>query len=64
LDHLISLDAVGDGKVPVAGTRSRDVPGLWLVGYGEWTGPASATLIGVMRAARSTAVEIGGFLGV
>lgn len=32
------------------GTRSRDVPEQWLVGDGEWTGPASATLIGVMRA--------------
>ena len=62
LDHLISLAAVEDGKVPVAGTRSRDLPGLWLVGYGEWTGPASATLIGVMRTARSTAAEIDAFL--
>ncbi|KGH19904.1 FAD-dependent pyridine nucleotide-disulfide oxidoreductase, partial [Comamonas thiooxydans] len=36
--------------------------GLWLVGYGEWTGPASATLIGVMRTARSTAEEVEQYL--
>jgi hypothetical protein len=32
------------------------------VGYGEWTGLASATLIGVTRTARSTANEIAQFL--
>ena len=31
---------------------------LWLRGYGEWTGFASATLIGIGRSARSTAEEI------
>ena len=41
-----------------AGTRSAADPGLWLVGYGEWTGYASATLIGVGRSARATAREI------
>jgi hypothetical protein len=35
---------------------------LWLVGYGEWTGAASATLIGVTRTARSTVSEIDTFL--
>lgn len=29
------------------GTKCPKVPGLWLVGYGQWTGFASATLIGV-----------------
>ena len=33
-------------------------PRLWLVGYGEWTGFASATLTGVMRSARDTARQI------
>jgi hypothetical protein len=33
-------------------------PRLWLLGYGEWTGFASATLIGVGRSARSTAAEV------
>ena len=41
-----------------AGTRSALEPRLWLVGYGEWTGYASATVIGVGRTARSTAREI------
>ncbi len=62
LDHLMPLGIVEDGKVAVEGTRSRDVPGLWLVGYGEWSGLASATLIGVMRTARSTASEVDAFL--
>jgi hypothetical protein len=29
-----------------------------LVGYGDWTGMASATLIGVTRTARSTADQV------
>lgn len=39
--------------------RAVDEPRLWLVGYGEWTGFASATLVGVMRSARDTARQIG-----
>lgn len=59
LDHLASLGVVGaDGRVAVAGTRSTEEPRLWLVGYGEWTGFASATLVGVGRGARATADEI------
>ena len=46
-----------------AGTRSLAEPRLWLVGYGEWTGYASATLIGVGRSARATVDEIGRALG-
>jgi putative flavoprotein involved in K+ transport len=44
--------------VRVEGTRSVEEPRLWLVGYGDWTGFASATLLGVMRTARSTVAEI------
>jgi hypothetical protein len=29
-------------------------PRLWLVGYGEWTEFASATLVGVGRCARAS----------
>ncbi|PLC47957.1 pyridine nucleotide-disulfide oxidoreductase [Pollutimonas subterranea] len=59
LQHLESLGIVGpDGKVALSGTQSVDIPGLWLVGYGEWTGFASATLIGVMRYAKATALEV------
>ena len=59
LAHLQSLGVISpDGKVDVAGTRSLQEPRLWLLGYGEWTGLASATLIGVGRSARATAEEI------
>lgn len=64
LSHLAGLGVVGeDGRVATNGTRSVEEPGLWLVGYGDWTGAASATLIGVMRTARSTVAEIAVALG-
>lgn len=56
------LDPLGvvkeGGRVAAEGTRSIDEPRLWLVGYGSWTGFASATLIGVGRSARDTAREV------
>lgn len=63
LEHLAPLNLVGsDGRIPTeragAGTRAASEPRLWLVGYGEWTGFASATLIGVGRSARATVQEI------
>lgn len=59
LDHLRPLGVVGpEGRVAVEGTRSVAEPRLWLVGYGEWTGFASATLVGVGRSARATVAEI------
>lgn len=59
LEHLRPLDVIEDeGRVDVEGTRALRQPGLWLVGYGDWTGAASATLIGVTRSARSTVAEI------
>ena len=69
LGHLAPLGVVGDdGRVPIeaggAGTRSAGEPRLWLVGYGEWTGFASATLIGVGRSARATVQEITAALAV
>jgi NADPH-dependent 2,4-dienoyl-CoA reductase/sulfur reductase-like enzyme len=69
LGHLEPLGVVGeDGRVEVeesgAGTRSVEEPRLWLVGYGEWTGYASATLIGVGRSARATVEEIADALDV
>lgn len=61
LDHL--QDLVGsEYKIPTALTRATEIPGLWLVGYGSWTGFASATLIGVGRTARQTVKEIQEFL--
>lgn len=59
LGHLAALGVLNEeGKVDVAETRSLKEPRLWLVGYGEWTGAASATLIGVTRTARSTVNQI------
>jgi hypothetical protein len=40
------------------GTRVAAPLPLWLVGYGDWTGFASATLVGVGRSARATVDEI------
>jgi putative flavoprotein involved in K+ transport len=59
LDHLEPLGVVGpDGRVEVKGTHSTVEPRLWLVGYGDWTGFASATLVGVGRSTRSTVNEV------
>lgn len=63
LEHLAPLALTdAQGRVDVVGTRSVAERRLWLVGYGDWTGMASATLIGVMRSARSTVQEIDAFL--
>ncbi|WP_369680898.1 ArsO family NAD(P)H-dependent flavin-containing monooxygenase [Pseudomonas gingeri] len=63
LDHLISLGVVGpDGRVIVTENRSVDLPNLWLVGYGDWTGLASATLIGVTRTARDVVKHVQRYL--
>jgi len=59
LEHLRPLGVLGEnGRVAVRGTRAAAEPRLWLVGYGDWTGFASATLIGVGRSARATVDEI------
>ena len=52
-----------NGRILVRGTRSVREPLLWFVGYGDWTGYASATLIGVRRSARATVDEIVRALG-
>lgn len=59
LDHLAPLGVItDDGHIATVGTRSITEPQLWLVGYGDWTGLASATLIGVGRSARATVAEM------
>ncbi|MDK1342037.1 ArsO family NAD(P)H-dependent flavin-containing monooxygenase [Streptomyces sp. 378] len=59
LSHLASLGLRGPrGRIATAGTRVVDEPRVHLLGYGDWTGPASATLIGVGRPARDAAREI------
>ena len=63
LDHLSNLGIVGkDGKVAVNENRSVDSSSLWLVGYGDWTGLASATLIGVTRTARDVVNQVQSYL--
>ena len=63
LNHLSSLGIIQpDQTIAVQNGRSVQVPNLWLVGYGEWTGAASATLVGVSRTARAVAEDIAAFL--
>jgi cation diffusion facilitator CzcD-associated flavoprotein CzcO len=71
LTHLRPLavvdDAQGRARVAVggsSGTRSLVEPRLWLLGYGDWTGYASATLVGVGRSARAAVDEIAAALSV
>lgn len=59
LDHLAKLGVVeGNGQVLVDGQRSIKEPRLWLGGYGDWTGPGSATLMGAARTARHLAERL------
>jgi len=59
LQHLAPLGVVdASGRVETNDTRAIKEPRLWLVGYGNWTGFASATLIGVGRSARATVDSI------
>jgi putative flavoprotein involved in K+ transport len=65
LPHLLPLNAFNEeGKIDTEGTRAKAVEGLWLVGYGNWTGFASATLVGVGRSAKKTTEEIQAFIGL
>lgn len=66
LSHLEGLDLVNvQGQVDVDETQVRAVaePSLWLLGYGDWNGTASATLIGVTRYAREAVRQISDHLG-
>ncbi|MFF6833256.1 ArsO family NAD(P)H-dependent flavin-containing monooxygenase [Streptomyces sp. NPDC012438] len=63
LSHLAPLGLRGPhGQIPTAGTQALGEPRLHLLGYGDWTGPASATLIGVGRPARDAARAVAGLL--
>lgn len=65
LSHLAPLGLRGESGRPLtAGTRALGEPRLHLLGYGDWTGPASATLIGVGRPARDAVREIGHLSGL
>jgi cation diffusion facilitator CzcD-associated flavoprotein CzcO len=62
LRHLRSLHLrTAEGHVAVggpSGTQVVDEPRLYLVGYGDWVGPASATLAGIGPSARATAEAV------
>lgn len=65
LRHLRSLRLRTPQGVPdVVDQRSVKDPRVCFVGYGDWTGPASATLIGVGRTARALAASLADDLGV
>lgn len=53
-----------DGRIPTVDTQALGEPRLHLLGYGDWTGPASATLIGVGRTARAAVAQIRSMLDV
>lgn len=58
LQHLDPLGLTESDRIKTKGTRSTEQPNLWLVGYGSWTGFASATIFGVQKTARATAQDI------
>lgn len=59
LNHLKSLNIINpEGRIDTDGTKAKNMSGLWLVGYGNWTGFASATFVGVGRSAKKTVDEI------
>lgn len=51
--------APGDSPYAV---RAAGADPLWFVGYGDWCGPASATLLGVGRPARDVAADVTAYL--
>ena len=60
LRSIVRIDESGIAKT--TDSRSLEMEGLWFVGYGNWTGYASATLIGINRSAKQTIIEIEEFL--
>lgn len=63
LDHLVDLDVLeADGQVQVIQGQAIKEPRLWLFGYGDWTSPSSATLIGSGRSARENIPALVKFL--
>lgn len=64
LRHLRSLGLRTASGIPeVERNRSVKDPRVSFIGYGDWTGPASATLIGVGRTARALVAELAEELG-
>ncbi|EJP80904.1 hypothetical protein A1OC_00096, partial [Stenotrophomonas maltophilia Ab55555] len=66
LSHLEGMGMVNAlGRIDVDDTQVRSVaaPSVWLLGYGDWNGAASATLIGVTRYAREAVRQISDYVG-
>ena len=61
LKNLVLTDEKGIVKTDES--LAVEILGLWLVGYGGWTGYASATLIGINRNAKQTVNQINEYLG-
>ncbi|MBB1386611.1 NAD(P)/FAD-dependent oxidoreductase [Pseudoalteromonas sp. SG45-5] len=62
LAHLAGLNLSTDLSALTKQTHSVDYASLWLVGYGEWTGFASATILGVQKYAKQTATQVHQYL--
>ena len=60
LKKIVSADE--RGIVKTEESKATEISGLWLAGYGSWTGYASATLIGINRNAKQTCNEIKEYL--
>lgn len=59
LRHLRGLGLLaGDGTVPVSEGTATGAPRLHFVGYGDWAGSGSATLVGVGRYAKQVVARI------
>ncbi|GMA42073.1 ArsO family NAD(P)H-dependent flavin-containing monooxygenase [Mobilicoccus caccae] len=59
LRHLADLEIPRhQGRFATDGPRVVDSPGLYVLGYGDWCGAASATLIGVGQWARAAVRDI------
>ena len=59
LEFLAPLGLLeADGRVAVQNGRALQEPHLWLLGHGDRTGAASATLAGITRSARDTVQDI------
>lgn len=58
LKHLKLLNIIENNRIKTQYTRAIKEPNLWLVGYGSWTGFASATIYGVGKTARQTVNEL------
>lgn len=63
LAHLHGLDLTWEGGHPrVAEYASVDHPGLFFIGYGDWTGFASATIIGATRTTKPAMARVAAFV--